>query len=166
MPPTVSGMRSLLQYPVRPLMRMAYQLAYCLLLIYWRVRRPETRGAYVAVWFRDELLMIRNSYKNCETFPAGGVARGESTRAAAIRELAEEVGIQAAEPDLVFAGSYVSESEHKRDTCDVFEFRCERRPDVHVDGVEVIRVAWRSVTEIVACPHSDIVRQYLSAQTA
>lgn len=161
MPSFASRMRQELRQVLRRPARFAYQLAYRLLLIYWRVFRPVTRGAYVAVWFGDELLMIRNSYKDCDTFPAGGVGGGESAREAAVRELSEEVGITALASELTFAGRYVSHCEYKQDTCDVFELRCHERPRICEDGIEVADARWRKLADIAEQPVSDIVRQYL-----
>jgi len=157
-----SIMRQELRQVLRRPARLAYQLAYRLLLIYWRVFRPATRGAYVAVWFGDELLMIRNTYKLCDTFPAGGVGAGESTREAAVRELSEEVGIRAVASELTFVGRYVSHSEYKHDTCDVFELRCHDRPRICEDGMEVAHARWLTIADVADQPVSDIVRQYLN----
>jgi 8-oxo-dGTP diphosphatase len=41
---------------------MAFRVAYQLMRAYWRVTRPTTHGALVAIWHKGELLLVRNSY--------------------------------------------------------------------------------------------------------
>ncbi|MCR9199986.1 MAG: hypothetical protein NXI04_15225, partial [Planctomycetaceae bacterium] len=64
--------------------------------------------------------------------------------------------------ELTFAVRYVSHSDYKQDTCDVFELRCHDRPHVCEDGIEVTDVRWLTVADIADQPVSDIVRQYLN----
>ena len=61
--------------------RAAYIVAYRLLRVWWFFRRPLIRGAFVAVWPDNALLVIRNSYRPEETLssdvrsgPGGGRA--------------------------------------------------------------------------------------------
>ena len=82
-----------------------------------RLRTPLIHGAYVAVWSRGQLLLIRNSYKPGDTLPAGGLKRGESHRQAARRELAEEVGIDVAAEQLEFVCELETRSRYGRDRC-------------------------------------------------
>jgi 8-oxo-dGTP pyrophosphatase MutT (NUDIX family) len=64
-----------------------------------RMTRGMTLGARVAVIADNrEVLLIRHSYAPGWILPGGGVEQGESTLAAAIREIREEAGIIAEEP--------------------------------------------------------------------
>ena len=69
------------------LWRVALRIAYRVALVYWFVFRPERKGVYVAVWYGRQVLLIENSYRAKQTFPSGGVERGESDQEAALREL-------------------------------------------------------------------------------
>jgi 8-oxo-dGTP pyrophosphatase MutT (NUDIX family) len=69
--------------------QVAYAGAYRMMRVYWRLRHPVTNGALVALWNRDELLLVRNSYVPYHCLPGGYVHRGESPRDAAVRELVE-----------------------------------------------------------------------------
>ena len=83
--------------------------------IYWRLVRPLTVGARVLV-FDDEgrVLLVRHTYMPGWFLPGGGVERGETMKAAAVRELYEEVGITP-EGDLSFFGLYADFREYKSD---------------------------------------------------
>ncbi|MEP7222708.1 MAG: NUDIX domain-containing protein [Novosphingobium sp.] len=78
------------------LLRAAHQLR----LQWWRWRRTRVAGAQVvAIDPQGRVLLIRHSYGlHHWTLPGGGLARGESAIAAAVREAREEAGVILAEP--------------------------------------------------------------------
>ncbi len=75
-----------------PLHRRGLRLAHALRIVWWRVRRPLVIGCQVlAVNAQGEVLLVRHSYGSpLWMLPGGGLARGETPIAAALRELAEE----------------------------------------------------------------------------
>ena len=82
-------------FPVAPLLRLAHRLNR----LWLRLRRPVTLGVRVVV--RDEegrVLLVRHSYVAGWHLPGGGVNKGESLHAAAMRELREEAGLTATGP--------------------------------------------------------------------
>jgi 8-oxo-dGTP pyrophosphatase MutT (NUDIX family) len=147
---------------VDALWRVAYRAAFRLRHVYWRVRRPTLNGAYVAVWHGGRLLCIRNSYRRLLTLPAGGLGRGESPRAAAVRELQEEVAIESVPEALAYVGEIVSRVGGVEDRAHFFELHCdEREPAFRVDRREVVWAAFLSPHELRAAGTVDVVRQYL-----
>ena len=143
------------------LWRSAYRVAFRLQLVYWRVRRPRITGAYVAVWRGDELLCIRNSYRRRYSLPAGGLARGETPLAAAVRELREEVSIDVRPEELRYAGEIVSHVGHAEDHAHFFELTRDRGVDFAVDGREVVWAGFLPPADVLERGVVDVVRQYL-----
>jgi 8-oxo-dGTP pyrophosphatase MutT (NUDIX family) len=144
------------------LWRVAYRVAFRVRHVYWRVRRPTLKGAYVAVWHGGRVLCVRNSYRRLLTLPAGGIARGESPRDAAVRELCEEVAIAAPPEALDYVGEIVSRVGGVEDRAHFFELRCdEREPPFRVDHREVVWAAFLSPHQLRAEGTVDVVRQYL-----
>ena len=118
--------------------RVVLRVGYRLQLAVWFVLRPRIRGAYVAVWHGERVLVIRNSYRRAFSFPAGGLKRGERPVDAAVRELIEEVGIDASPGALRYVGVIVDPSRYAEDHAHVFELHCEEEPDLRIDGREVV----------------------------
>lgn len=143
------------------LWRFALCVAYRLLLAGWFVFRPKRRGVFVGVWHHGELLVIRNSYRSWYALPAGGVRRGETPAHAALRELREEVGITATPEVLRFVGEISTTFEFKRDRCSFFEIELNARPDVSVDGREVVWAGFLAPAEALAQRLAPPVREYL-----
>ena len=141
--------------------RLIYWFAYRAALCYWFLFRPTARGAYVAVWYGNELLLIQNSYKHGLTLPSGGIKKNETSISAAIRELAEEVGIRATEDELTLIQEFKSTDEGKIDLSVVFELRLDQRPSITVDNVEVVRAEFVSFPDVASKDLTSIARQYV-----
>jgi 8-oxo-dGTP pyrophosphatase MutT (NUDIX family) len=140
------------------LWRAFYNFAYRLLRAWWFVRRPAYKGAYVAVWRGEELLLIQNSYRRGYTVPCGSFKRGESPREAARRELEEEVGIRVHADELEFSCEVIVPFENKRDHAYFFELRRESGAEIHyrVDNREVIWARFcpaEHLTNFALVPH-------------
>lgn len=118
----------------------------------------------VHVWVlngKKELLLQKRS-KSKESFPglwdisaAGHITSGDASKNAALRELMEELGIQAGEDELTLlftiTGHYESPSKHFVDNefSDVYLLRADIPIDkVAVDGDEVDEVKYMSVEEL------------------
>ncbi len=90
--------------------------------------------------------MIRNTYgRGHWTFPGGTIGRKETPEQAAIREVAEEVGVtlDAVEP----IGVYFNRREYKRDT--VYCFRSSVTDHAHkIDPFEITEAAWFRADEL------------------
>jgi len=79
------------------LLRIAYRIAYRLLSIYSLLRRKRGRGRGVkcVLVHGDSVVLVRHTYgpRRLWHVPGGGLHRGESTIAAAHREMREELGV-------------------------------------------------------------------------
>lgn len=148
-----------------PLWRLGYRIAHRCLLAWWYLRRPEARGVGVAVWRGDRLLVVRTSYRGpLLGLPGGGVDAGEDPRAAAVRELREELGIEVAPDALreVVRTGFTFERRRIEDT--VFELRRGTtagppRPDRR----EIVWAGWLTLAELEAEPVMPNLRAYLAA---
>jgi 8-oxo-dGTP pyrophosphatase MutT (NUDIX family) len=143
------------------LWRIGLRCAYRLQLAVWYVLRPRIRGAYVAVWHGERVLVIRNSYRRRLSFPAGGLRRGERLVEAAARELAEEVGIAVPSDALRYAGQIVDASGRAVDCAHIFELYCEEEPALRVDGREVVWAGFLPPEQALERGLVSVVRRYL-----
>lgn len=148
------------------LWRMALRIAYRFALLYWLIVRPSKRGVYVAVWYGQRILLIKNSYKPRETFPAGGIKRGEQPIHAAARELGEEVGIYIYPEELSAAKEFLSRQEFKNDSSMVFELQFTSEPTLTVDRREVTAAEFVDANEARLRSLTSIVEQYLDWKLA
>jgi len=124
-----------------PVYRTAYRCAYKMMRMYWSVRNPLTHGALVAIWHDGRIVTVRNSYVPYVTLPGGYVAKGESFRDAAMRELREELSMHVNPNDLTLALDVTHEWEGKHDHVQIFELMVDQVPELHVDNREVIASA-------------------------
>jgi 8-oxo-dGTP pyrophosphatase MutT (NUDIX family) len=83
-----------------PLHRLALRVAHAVRRRWWRVARVRLEGCRIlALDSHGRVLLIRHSYgSGMWLLPGGGIARGEASLTAALRELAEETGLDLVEP--------------------------------------------------------------------
>ncbi|HEX6240081.1 MAG TPA: NUDIX hydrolase [Polyangiales bacterium] len=124
------------------LFQVAYVCAYQLMRTYWKVAKPTTHGALITLWSGNEVLLVRNSYVPYYSLPGGYVRSGESGADAALRELAEEVGVTAQPEQLTLVLDETHDWQGKRDHVQIFAFEVSERPQVSVDHREVIEARW------------------------
>jgi 8-oxo-dGTP diphosphatase len=148
------------------LWRVGLRIAIRLLRVVWFFQRPLANGAYVAVWWDGNLLLIRNSYRDGEAVPCGAIDRGETPVQAAARELVEEAGIVAATEDLRFVCEIVVNFDFKEDHAHFFELHLETPPTVRIDNREVIWAQFVPEPELQGRPLLPHVRGYLKARQA
>jgi ADP-ribose pyrophosphatase YjhB (NUDIX family) len=125
---------------VRRLARHGYRSAALVRRLYWFAFRPRTQGVKCVIVHEGRWLMIRNSYgRGHWTFPGGGINRGERPRDAAVREVAEEVGIDLA--DVAPIGTYFTRQQYKRDTVHCFTATVGSADHV-IDEAEIAEARW------------------------
>lgn len=118
--------------------QLAYAVAYRVLRAWWFVRRPAHRGALVAVWQGGEILLLRSSYRQGWSLPGGGIARGETARDAALRELREEIGLVVEPAALREAQTAELEWEYRSDHTTIFEITMAEAPALRLDHREIV----------------------------
>jgi len=139
--------------------RTALRLAFPVLTLWWRLRRPEHEGAQVAIWVGEALLLTRSSYRSEWNLPGGGIKRGEYPEAAARRELAEEIGL--IEIELVPKGSATGLWDGRRDRVWFFEARLDRLPELRPDNREIVEARLVSRNELRGLAVTGPVAAYL-----
>ncbi len=141
--------------------QICYRLAYRILLCLWFFTRPTVNGVYIAVWHKDRILIIKNSYKRRYTIPCGRIKRQEALNDAAVRELYEEVRIQTKASQLTFMGKYATQHKYAHDIGHFFEVNLPNKPDFKVDQREVVWARFMTLAEALALELNITVRAYL-----
>ncbi len=141
--------------------RVLYRIAYQGHIMVNFFLRPKTRGAYVAVWHDDKVLLIRNSYKSVCTLPCGGVERGEAIANAARRELVEEVGLDLPVYAFRLVFQKINHTEFKIDHIFLFEVQLEFPLEIRPDGREVVWAGFHGRNDALDMTLFPPVRDYL-----
>ena len=147
---------------VNALIRLVYRLAHWGLRLLWFLRRPETTGALVAVWYGGRVLLVKNSYRRQLTLPGGYVKSREDRRTTAARELQEEVGIRVQPKHLVHAYHGTHFFEYRKDTLDIYELEVDEPPQVRVDDREVVQAEFHTPAEALELSVVPHLEEYLS----
>ena len=138
-----------------------YRLAYKILLSLWFFTRPTVYGVYIAVWYREKLLIVKNSYKKSFTIPCGRIKRGEDLAEAAVRELYEEVSIKIRKSQLTFVGEYTAEHKYATDIGNFFEIEMAKSPTVQADNREVVWAQFKPLDQISKLNLNPTVKAWL-----
>jgi 8-oxo-dGTP diphosphatase len=140
--------------------RMVFRLAFPLAVAWWHLRRPHHAGAVVAIHVDGALLLVRSSYRAAWNFPGGGIRHGETPEAAARRELAEEIGLEA--PALHPAGIACGIWDGRRDKVHFFELRLDGLPELLLDNREITAAVLVSPRELQGLALTGPVVAYLA----
>lgn len=110
---------------------------------YWWLRRPRTLGVRALVCDdAGRIALVRHTYAADWYLPGGGVKKGESFAAAALREVEEEIGLSGCAVERIL-GIYHSRREYKDDHIVAFVVRA---PDGAAIGVhdprEIAQTGW------------------------
>jgi ADP-ribose pyrophosphatase YjhB (NUDIX family) len=130
--------------------QLAYRIGYQIVRLLWMILRPTTHGALVVVWKQGSLLLVRNSYVPYFSPPGGYVRGGETAKHAAIRELAEEVGLQVVPAQLTLCHEETHTWEFRRDHVTMYDVEVTSDVNVHVDNREVIAAGFYTPEEALA----------------
>jgi len=122
--------------------QLGYAAAYRMLRTYWRLRNPTTHGALVTIWCRGEVLLVRQSYLPYYSAPGGYLKGGEDARAAARRELMEELSLEIDPKKLSLALELTHQWEGKHDHVAIFSMELAERPNITLDYREVVEAFW------------------------
>lgn len=150
--------------PTRPrdkTIRAAYWLGFRAARLLWYLIRPAHRGAMVAVWVDDRVLVLRQSYRPHLNFPGGGIGRRETARDAALRELREEVGLTLAPEQLRLAWEQEGIWDWRRDHVTIFEANLDTLPHLAPDGREVVEARLITPIAVLAGPRPPFMEAYL-----
>jgi 8-oxo-dGTP pyrophosphatase MutT (NUDIX family) len=138
-------------------------LAYRVMVVYWRLLKPRTSGAFVRVRADGKLLVIRNSYKPGLGLPGGGIAAGESPVDAAVRELYEETGICTQSSDLRRHQLFHFKDEGKSDVVYIYDLSLPSVPSLRIDNREVSFAAFVDERMLCEVPRTKLLSLMLAA---
>ena len=139
--------------------RTALRVAFPVLRLWWRLRRPAHQGTQVAIWFGDSLLLARSSYRSEWSLPGGGIKKGEDPEAAARREVAEEIGLTKIE--LISKGTAKGLWDGRLDHVWFFEASFDQLPSLRPDNREIIEVRLIARNELSGLAVTGPVAAYL-----
>jgi len=122
--------------------RQGYRAAFRLARLWWRVWPSKGEGAAVILEARGRILVLQESYRDGLGLPAGGIARGETPREAALRELEEEVGIRLEAGHLEELARLDYRHDHRDVRNIVFAAELEAAVAPRVDRREIVWADW------------------------
>jgi 8-oxo-dGTP pyrophosphatase MutT (NUDIX family) len=154
----------MLTYLFNTFARIFYKLAYKLILFVWFFYRPTVKGVYIAVWYDEKILIIKNSYKKQFSIPCGRIKRGENLTEAAARELSEEVGLKVDESELKFMGQYKYNYKYVSEIGNFFELKISNLPNISVDNREVVWARFTAPDKALLLELNPLLRSYIKTK--
>ncbi len=129
--------------------RISYFIAYRLMKSYWAIRKPETNGALISIWYKGEILLVRTSYHGYYSLPGGYVKSKETAIQAAIRELKEEIGLEMKPSELELVVDSKNKWEHRRDHVTIFSVEVTEKPHIEIDNREIVSAEFYPPDEVL-----------------
>ena len=125
------------------------------------------RGVKCVVQSGEHVLLVRIAYAHrFWTLPGGGVKRRESWLAAALRETAEETGINVIHARYI--GEYAHQTRYTEGTVRVYHSTLRHRVQPQPDGIEIAEASWfpRSALPENRAPRLDKILELLNGTAA
>ena len=123
--------------------------------------QPTINGVFIAVWHKDKILIVKNSYRKWYIVPCGGIKRNEDRKQAAVRELYEEVGITADPEALRYAGNFAERYKYALDNGFFYEIALTVMPEIKIDNREVVWARFMKPEQAFELVLNPLVRAYL-----
>ena len=142
---------------------LIYKLGYPIAKIYWFIFRPKSQGVQCLILYRDEILLIKNTYRNTLwELPGGGCNKSEDKFSAVKREIKEELSL-IIEPQ--YLGEYTQNNEYRIDTVHCFVAHLSQKKEIKFDESEIKDVQWWDLKELPT-PLSKRVNKILEMYSA
>lgn len=140
--------------------RVAYYYGYRAARIVWKFTKPHHLGAVVALWYNEQVLLVRTSYRGTWDLPGGGVETHEIPAQAAIREISEELGFKIL-PEQIHLALIVDHFwENRHDKVHIFETHLSNVPTIKIDKREIVETRFFSAVEAMALTLQADLRNY------
>lgn len=117
----------------------------------------------MVIWHANSLLLVLTSYRRQLDLPGGGIGRGETPLAAAVRELREETGIEVEPSALVDLGEVRFVDGSRRITVFLFAWRPRLPVQAVVDRREIVWAGFVPAAELAQAELGPLPRAYLEA---
>lgn len=134
-------------WPLRNVRRVYYAIYNPLKFFYLQGVKPDTNGVKILVKCTDMVLLVRVGYSHKGwVLPGGSVDQKETPKAAVLRELYEESGVQLNGVQFLETKEYYVGGRKK--ILHYFFHEAERCFDLAIDDQEIIDAGWFSLSTL------------------